>query len=518
MEKKRVLIGSPIRQNPHILKEFLDSLSGLGQGELELNYIFVDDNESEESSRLLLNFKEKGLTVLIKGDKGEKRPGDYVCDDITHHWRDHLIQKVAGYKNLMIEKALEWGYDYLFLVDSDLVLHPATLRHLVSTGKEIISEIFWTAWYPGSREMPNVWLYDHYDMSPRQRGEKLSQKDLDIRAQGFIDRLKIPGVYEVGGLGACTLLSRQALQAGISFSEIKNLTLWGEDRHFCVRANALGLSLWVDTHYPAYHIYRESSMAGVEEFKAVCKGEKPPGQGSCIVQEQHKPKLTLSMVMKNEANKDLARVLQEHRHYIDAAVVIDDGSTDNSIELCRSILQGIPLQIIENSASKFANEVELRKQQWRATVATNPEWILNLDADELFENRFRQEVRMLIEAPDTDVWYFRLYDFWDEDHYREDEYWNAHSTYRPFLLRYRPGFVAEWNEVAQHCGRFPKSIKTLPYKVSPLRLKHLGWADPKDRMAKYQRYMELDPEARYGWKEQYESILDPNPRLVEWEE
>ena len=31
--------------------------------------------------------------------------------------------------------------------------------------------------------------------------------------------------------------------------------MFGEDRHFCIRAAALGLSLYVDTHYPAYHIY-----------------------------------------------------------------------------------------------------------------------------------------------------------------------------------------------------------------------------------------------------------------------
>lgn len=518
MEKKRVLIGSPIRQKPQILKEFLDSLRGLEQGNLQFSYIFIDDNESEESSILIEQFAEESPTILIKAATAAEEQKAYVCNDITHYWHEDLIWKVAGYKNLMIEKALEGGYDYLFLADSDLILHPATVRHLADTGMDIISEIFWTAWYPESPELPNVWLYDHYDMARRQRNEKLSSQELTVRMQGFIDQLKIPGVYEVGGLGACTLISRKALLAGAGFSEIQNLTLWGEDRHFSIRANALGLSLHVDTHYPAYHMYRESALTGAGEFKAKCREEKPQSQERYQVKDLRKPKLTLSMVMKNEADKYLARVLQEHKTYIDAAVIIDDGSTDNSVEICRTILQGIPLQIIRNSVSKFTNEVELRKQQWQVTAQTNPEWILNLDADELFETRFRHEFQSLIADTTTDLWYFRLYDFWDENHYREDRYWNAQATYRPFLMRYRPDFIVEWNEFTQHCGRFPRNIVNLPYKLSPLRLKHLGWSDPKDRIAKYQRYMELDPEARYGWKEQYESILDPNPRLVEWEE
>ncbi|NPV91336.1 MAG: glycosyltransferase family 2 protein [Firmicutes bacterium] len=523
MAKKRVLLGSPIRQKPEILKEFIESLNSLDQRDIELSFILVDDNEYEESSRQLLRFEENQRTFLFKAESIEKAGNTheaYVCDDTTHYWKEHLIWRVAGFKDFMIEKAIELDYDYLFLIDSDLILHPATIQHLIDTGKDIISEVFWTAWYPGSPELPNVWLYDHYDMARRVRGERLSSEEQAARQQSFLEQLKTPGVYEVGGLGACTLISKKALLAGVSFKQIKNLTLWGEDRHFCVRAIALGLNLFVDTHYPAYHIYRESLLAGANDFKARCRVEKPVVQKlpDLTIKDRRKPHLTLSMIIKNEADRYLARVLDEHKHYIDEAVIIDDGSTDHSVNLCRSILRGIPLHIVSNSVSKFSNEVELRKQQWKATVETGPQWILNLDADEVFESKFRQGVRILIEDPDADVYYFRLYDFWDENHYREDNYWRAHTIYRPFLLRYRPGFVDEWNEMPLHCGRFPKNIAMLPLKLSEFRLKHLGWIDPGDRLAKYQRYTQLDQGSFYGWKEQYESILDPNPRLVEWKE
>ena len=53
-----------------------------------------------------------------------------------------------------------------------------------------------------------------------------------------------------------TIKCNKALKLGVSFSIIDNISFWGEDRHFCIRAEALGLKLYVDTVYPAYHIYR----------------------------------------------------------------------------------------------------------------------------------------------------------------------------------------------------------------------------------------------------------------------
>lgn len=229
-------------------------------------------------------------------------------------------------------------------------------------------------------------------------------------------------------------------------------------------------------------------------------------------------KLTLSMIVKNEGNRYLRTALIKHRSWIDEAVIIDDGSTDDTYDICKELLSGIPLQLVRNAESRFANEVQLRKQQWEATVRTNPEWILNLDGDEMMEDQFAGQVGELINQCEQDAVYFRLYDMWSETHYREDAYWSAHHTYRPFLIRYKPHFPYLWRETPQHCGRFPSTINYFSYHCHPARVKHFGWAKQEDREAKYERYMRLDPNAQYGWREQYESILDKQPNLVLWEE
>lgn len=747
--RTRVLLGSPIHQKPAILEQFLNSLLRLNLTNIELHFYLIDDNPDEASSQLLQQFAQNGRTVFLQSSGFNDA---YIRDDTTHFWNSNLVWKVAGFKNLMIRRAEAFGYDYLFLIDSDLILHPDTLLHLISTGKDIISEVFWTQWQPGTLLQPQVWMHDEYNQWEVLPGEQLPPEEINRRFHAFLMKLQQPGIYEVGGLGACTLISSRAIASGASYDRIHNISYWGEDRHFCIRAAALGIPLYVDTHYPALHLYRDSDLLKVPEFirqtsgaeagaglespdapetgrgdgeaerdaryraelEREGKGEANTGpdgrheaersdaelneaelgpeardalgagrgvryeaelerkrwsdaenartapeagrsdaelerdaryaaelererrsdadiardrqlaESSGLVADEadaqvggaeaaaheeavqgaasaapadkraldasaewdalwteaearrrlskeplpegggeiglprtgpaagadaaaaggadaagrgaahgaatgfsgaaadsaaaRRPKLTLTMIVKNEGSRFLRQVLQEHRKYIDEAVIIDDGSTDNTADICREVLQGIPLHLIRNNVSRFSNESELRQQQWEAVLQTNPEWILSLDADEIFEAGFPEEVDALLRTDNCDLFCFRLYDFWDDTHYREDMYWRSHQSYRPFLLRYREDFTYLWNDLPQHCGRLPENIFELSHQLSNLRLKHLGWSKPEYRLEKYLRYMLLDPDGQYGWKEQYLSILDQHPHLMPWSE
>lgn len=255
----RVLIGSPIRQSPPVLDRFLQSLGALNKSNLKVDYYFVDDNDEIESKELLKNFSRSiGSSVLIE----EANLDDvYVKNETTHFWDNNLIWKVAAFKNSIINYCKAEGYDYLLLIDSDLVLAPPTLEHLILADKQIISEIFWTKWQPNADIMPQVWLYDQYSFS-----DKNSYVDSALKYLGFAEKLRVPGIYKVGGLGACTLIGREALDKGVSFDQIYNISFWGEDRHFCIRAAALGIELFVDTSYPAFHIYRDEYLDKVEDY------------------------------------------------------------------------------------------------------------------------------------------------------------------------------------------------------------------------------------------------------------
>lgn len=259
-----ILVGSPIQQTPAILKEFLESLARVEYPD-DPSFLFFDDNSDPISRTLLHEFVLPGPKRIWSSST--KGMGSYRVSETTHHWTTAAVWKVAEMKNALLAEASTAGFD-IFLIDSDVLLRKGALCSLREANKDVVSNIFWTAWQPHTRALPQVWISDLYNLYEHGPGEILDEKERAIRTEAFLAKLRVPGLYPVGGLGACTLIKHEVVQKGASFKPVRNITLWGEDRHFCVRAEALGIELWVDTRLPAMHLYRDSDLASVEEFKA----------------------------------------------------------------------------------------------------------------------------------------------------------------------------------------------------------------------------------------------------------
>jgi len=233
----KILIGAPVKQDEVVFRYYLKSLDTLDKGDHEVDYYFILHNSPE-------------LKQYLKEDQYEEYTNQttYEVAD-THIWKDDNLRDVVKMKNKLLQLAVERGYDYFMLVDSDLILHKNTLLHLLDQQKDIIGNIFWTRWETQQKEMPNAWYYDYYGFESHEQIEALYQKQ----------------ITKVGYTGACILIKSNVINSGVNYSPINNIswTNW-EDRAFCIRAKVHGYDIWLSTYYRGIHLYRGEEVRQYE--------------------------------------------------------------------------------------------------------------------------------------------------------------------------------------------------------------------------------------------------------------
>lgn len=227
----KILIAAPLRQRPEIFREYQAGLDALELPEdCTVDRFFVVNDCDEVIPEI------RGAEWVVNNSK------DYTVYH-NHLWTESLVNRMSEMRNQTIRKALDGGYDYLLSVDTDLVLQPQTLKVLLAAKKDIVAELFWTNGWS------NAWMYD--------------------QNKGYDPEWEKPGLYQVGGTGALILISRKVLEAGVDYTPIPNLreVIFGEDRHFCIRAVCNGFEIWADNHAQPFHLYTEKEYASWMEAK-----------------------------------------------------------------------------------------------------------------------------------------------------------------------------------------------------------------------------------------------------------
>ncbi|MGC6508866.1 MAG: glycosyltransferase family 2 protein [Myxococcota bacterium] len=228
-------------------------------------------------------------------------------------------------------------------------------------------------------------------------------------------------------------------------------------------------------------------------------------------------RLVFSTIMRNEADKFLHDVISHAAQYVDAFLVIDDCSTDESIEVCRQAAGNVPLYLYSPPQPLYLrSEFYIRSLQWALTAELNPEWILLLDADEVFEDKVFHQIEQIMKSPTLRVG-FPKFDMWNETEYRDDEFWCPHNRLWAHLIRYRPEFT-KWHKAKVHSGRHPLEYMSTEVAKCPLRIKHLGWSREAERRRKHEWYLQIDDKPYAGNAALYSHIMDPNPTLKPWDE
>lgn len=203
------------------------------------------------------------------------------------------------------------------------------------------------------------------------------------------------------------------------------------------------------------------------------------------------PKRLVAIYRVKNCEAMLRESLDATARFADAIVVLDDGSTDGTGALCQSHpavtryeRQDLPFQERRDRNRLLAMASELQ-----------PDWVIAIDADEIFEmDRARVERLMHLNDPHVRVIGFHWYTFWEptRTYYRSDGIFGTMSGYRMF--RWEPGqHIAHGTENGLHCGNIPH-FPDGSGRFTDVRVRHLGYDSEELRRRKYRFYREMDPE------------------------
>jgi len=183
-----------------------------------------------------------------------------------------------------------------------------------------------------------------------------------------------------------------------------------------------------------------------------------------------RPKIVAMLPVRNESAHYLRDALANLTQWVDAIIVLDDASDDDTFEVATSFSKVIYYQ--NNTPEYGEDDRRLQSKLWQLASGENPDWVLAINTDEIFEDRIIDEIGLLLEQNDYDIVCFRVFHFWKSDsHYRIDGNWNPWKNFQPFIVRYKPELE-----------------KADPYTdvysfFSDIRIKHFGWdrkADEED--------------------------------------
>lgn len=222
-------------------------------------------------------------------------------------------------------------------------------------------------------------------------------------------------------------------------------------------------------------------------------------------------RLVAAYRVKN-ARATIEASLEATARFADHIVVLDDGSTDGTSD----ILKNHPAVSTYEFQDLPFDERRDRNHILRMAAAYHPDWVISIDADEIFEmDRDRAQQLMHLNDPHIKALGFHWYTFWEPEHqwFRADGIFGRMSGYRMYKWEPNQKITAGTAE-GLHCGNIP-SFSQGAYRFTNIRVRHLGYDHETLRRTKYDFYRERDkqPDAALVGNTNYHHLISSTVSL-----
>jgi len=186
----------------------------------------------------------------------------------------------------------------------------------------------------------------------------------------------------------------------------------------------------------------------------------------------------------------IERWLKRMNDLVDEIVVVDNGSTDGTLEI---LMQHN--KVVKIVQTKDFHEGRDRLLLYQCALAQKPDWLIHLDVDEIFEDSLTREIiNSFMNNKSVNKFYFRHFDMHkDEEHFeaRWDKLLAQSCPSRLMWRNQENGYILNRKIHVSSIEGIKGKSKTTRY-----RLKHLGTLDREYLKNKVANYIEIDPKRK----------------------
>ena len=209
-----------------------------------------------------------------------------------------------------------------------------------------------------------------------------------------------------------------------------------------------------------------------------------------------KSKIVTVYRLKNE-EKWIKKSLESVSSFCDSIVILDNGSTDNTLKICKDSPNVV--DIVEQPNLPF-DETRDRNTLLQKALELKPDYILSMDGDEILMPNSKEilEEELEILYPNSNVFTFQFLYMWDKfNQYRYDGVYENIWQQRLFKTSNQPENlkIFESNYSGNiHCSSIPNNAIGQKFPIrSNVKILHYGNFDNNLRQKKFKFYNQIDP-------------------------
>ena len=250
----RVLVAAPTYSGMEYCQDkFLNALKEIDHPNFEI--LIIDNGEDREYFKRLESVE--GIRAMKLSLKGEKP-----------------MKKIIRTRNKILQIGALENFDYILMMDSDVIPPPQILKKLISHNKDIVSGVYYNIFTINGKDCvrPVAWV-GVSDEEYEKVKKHLSEKEIKvIERNGGLRRFLTLEEASSGGLvkviipsAGCMLLSKKAFSVlKYGLLEMSDGLRTSDDVFFSIMANKKGFEAFVDTSLVCQHL-TEGKMVRKED-------------------------------------------------------------------------------------------------------------------------------------------------------------------------------------------------------------------------------------------------------------